>query len=86
AKVFVTSAATSATAQAVEPLLKPDVVRFMAGGAATGWRSWEEAIAGQPEQPIDDEIVGYDMLYSSGTTGRPKGVKPAFGNEKLGWV
>ena len=86
AKAFVTSSALDETARAVAPLLKPDVVRFMAGETAAGWRSWEAAIAAQPGQPIADEVVGYDMLYSSGTTGRPKGVKPAFGNEKLGWV
>ena len=38
-------------------------------------RSWEEAIAAQPTTPIADEVAGEDMLYSSGTTGRPKGVK-----------
>src|SRR5690606_12625376 len=27
--------------------------------------------------PLPDRIAGKDMLYSSGTTGRPKGVKPS---------
>jgi long-chain acyl-CoA synthetase len=40
-----------------------------------GFRSWHEAIAAQPSTPIADEIAGQDMLYSSGTTGRPKGIK-----------
>ncbi|HYC65972.1 MAG TPA: AMP-binding protein [Reyranellaceae bacterium] len=38
--------------------------------------SWEKAVAAQPATPIADETAGHDMLYSSGTTGRPKGVKP----------
>jgi len=29
-----------------------------------------------PEMPIPDEMAGTDMLYSSGTTGRPKGIRP----------
>jgi long-chain acyl-CoA synthetase len=29
-----------------------------------------------PGSPIADEAAGSDMLYSSGTTGRPKGIKP----------
>ncbi|HTI31737.1 MAG TPA: acyl-CoA synthetase [Sphingomonas sp.] len=35
----------------------------------------EAALAIQPTTPIVDEQAGYAMLYSSGTTGRPKGVK-----------
>jgi long-chain acyl-CoA synthetase len=33
-----------------------------------------EATAGLPSTPIADESVGTAMLYSSGTTGRPKGI------------
>ena len=35
----------------------------------------EAALAAMPDTPIADERAGVDMLYSSGTTGRPKGVK-----------
>jgi long-chain acyl-CoA synthetase len=34
----------------------------------------EQATAGLPKTPIPDECVGTAMLYSSGTTGRPKGI------------
>jgi len=37
--------------------------------------SWSDAASSQPETPIKDEVQGLDMLYSSGTTGRPKGIK-----------
>jgi acyl-CoA synthetase (AMP-forming)/AMP-acid ligase II len=50
--------------------------RLMLDGAAEGFESYEAAVAGLPSTPIDDEIEGSDMLYSSGTTGRPKGIKP----------
>ena len=36
---------------------------------------WDEALAQQPDTPIADERAGTDMLYSSGTTGRPKGIR-----------
>ncbi len=34
----------------------------------------DEAVAGFPAAPIADESIGTAMLYSSGTTGRPKGI------------
>jgi len=37
-------------------------------------RLYEASIAQYPESPIDDEFLGTSMLYSSGTTGKPKGI------------
>ncbi len=34
----------------------------------------DAATSGLPETPIDDEYLGMAMLYSSGTTGQPKGI------------
>ncbi|QZD91466.1 acyl-CoA synthetase [Qipengyuania xiapuensis] len=38
---------------------------------------YEAALAAQPSDPIADQAPGQYMLYSSGTTGSPKGVRPA---------
>ncbi len=48
--------------------------RYMVDGVIAGFSSWEEAIAEMPAEKIADESTGVPMLYSSGTTGRPKGV------------
>ena len=40
-----------------------------------GWQRYPECVADQPVTPIDDEIEGDLLQYSSGTTGRPKGIK-----------
>ncbi len=40
-----------------------------------GWHRYPECVAGQPDTPIDDEREGDLLQYSSGTTGRPKGIK-----------
>lgn len=41
-----------------------------------GFNLWSDALADQSTEPISQEGLGADMLYSSGTTGRPKGVVP----------
>jgi len=51
-------------------------MRFSLGGAIAGFEPWEAEVAGQPETRIADETAGTATLYSSGTTGRPKGIVP----------
>ncbi len=41
-----------------------------------GEEDFAAALAAQPAEPITDQTAGSVMLYSSGTTGRPKGVRP----------
>ena len=51
--------------------------RFSVGGELPGFTDYEEALGSQPSGRPEGECEGNWMLYSSGTTGRPKGVKPA---------
>jgi long-chain acyl-CoA synthetase len=44
------------------------------GGLSAPFQDYAEAIAAYPDKPIADERLGASMLYSSGTTGRPKGI------------
>jgi acyl-CoA synthetase (AMP-forming)/AMP-acid ligase II len=72
AKLLFGSAYLGATLDEVAKLA-PDVeqLRFDTPGPLSA----ETALAAMPETRIADERAGVDMLYSSGTTGRPKGVK-----------
>jgi acyl-CoA synthetase (AMP-forming)/AMP-acid ligase II len=48
------------------------------GGPIEGFETYEDAVAGLPGVPTEAvRIAGRDMLYSSGTTGKPKGIRPA---------
>jgi long-chain acyl-CoA synthetase len=76
AKAFITSHALSEIALEVAPLIG-GVRLFMVGGEVGPYASFEDARAKFPETPIADEQAGQAMLYSSGTTGRPKGVRRA---------
>ena len=83
AKLLLTSVAKREVAEELGETL-PGVVRFSVGGALPGHRDWEAETAGQPSTPIPDEVEGQDMLYSSGTTGRPKGVKIPYVERPMG--
>ena len=50
-------------------------VRLLLGGDVDGWERYEATVDEQPSMPIADEMEGDFLLYSSGTTGRPKGIK-----------
>ena len=76
AKAIVASAGVAPEALKLAPLI-PGVELFMVDGATPPYRSFEDARTPFPETSIADETAGSAMLYSSGTTGRPKGVKRA---------
>ena len=59
-------------------------LRLMSGGTVTGFESYEKAMAECPAEPLEDEIEGGIMCYSSGTTGRPKGVKRPLSHTPFG--
>ena len=52
------------------------VVKVAIGGAMGGFLDYDDALAKQSGEDIADPVRGHTMLYSSGTTGRPKGIKP----------
>jgi long-chain acyl-CoA synthetase len=82
ARLFITSRGMGELAAQVAPLL--DGVRpMMVGGAVEPYASWEALCEAAPTTPIADQSTGTDMLYSSGTTGRPKGVKFALTDEPI---
>jgi acyl-CoA synthetase (AMP-forming)/AMP-acid ligase II len=84
AKLFLTSAAQKDLADRLAARLPESVHCYMVDGTTSRFAAWEDALAGQPETPIADETEGQDMLYSSGTTGRPKGIKVPLSGEPLG--
>ena len=84
AKVLVTSAAMGDLASALVERMPGVRTRLMLDGTRPGYASWEAAVATHPATPIADEVEGLDLLYSSGTTGRPKGVKLTLRHDPLG--
>jgi fatty-acyl-CoA synthase len=75
ARVLVVAAGLDALVQQLRPLLPEGLRCFMVGPPAPGFESWEATVDAAAASPIADPAQGQDMLYSSGTTGRPKGVK-----------
>ncbi|WP_280402382.1 acyl-CoA synthetase [Nocardia carnea] len=79
--------ASAGLAEAAEKIVAetPGVeIRLAFGGAVEGHGSYEEALAGASAEPLADQPRGADMLYSSGTTGRPKGIKHPLPDRQVG--
>lgn len=79
--------ATEALADIVRPVAESAtglVARVAVGGSIPGFDLFEDVLAGQEATPIADEVEGAHMLYSSGTTGQPKGVRPPLSGKPVG--
>jgi acyl-CoA synthetase (AMP-forming)/AMP-acid ligase II len=79
ARLVVTSAAAAPVGLAD---VLPGIDLYMLGASVPPFRDWVAESGGQPDHPIADERSGSDMLYSSGTTGRPKGIRPALPEDR----
>ena len=76
ATALIVSAEQAATAEAIAGLTTGVKLRLAFGGPVTGHGSYEETIAAASAVLFADQPHGATMLYSSGTTGLPKGVRP----------
>ena len=85
ARLLISSAAKAGVCAELDAGEMPKVERWlMADGldgvgletdASISWEAYEEVTASFPTTSVADPSPGRTMLYSSGTTGRPKGVK-----------
>jgi fatty-acyl-CoA synthase len=74
AKALVVSGAKAELVEAMDPQI--DVpIRLAFGGAVGGYLPYGQALATAGTEPLAEQPHGDDFLYSSGTTGRPKGIK-----------
>jgi long-chain acyl-CoA synthetase len=83
ARAFIISASLAEQAAALADRTPGVTARFSLGGTVPGYLPWEAAMREQPRVRIADESAGRDMLYSSGTTGRPKGIKTELLDEAI---
>jgi long-chain acyl-CoA synthetase len=83
ARVVITSAKCADTIAALITNAADAPIFYIVDETRAGFRDWNAALAAQPATPVADAVAGYDMLYSSGTTGRPKGIKRASQNTSI---
>jgi long-chain acyl-CoA synthetase len=83
ARVLVASAALAGLACAVRDATPAATETLAFGGAIEGFGDYESALAAADPVPPADQPRGADLLYSSGTTGRPKGIKPALPDRQV---
>ena len=74
AKAFIASSRFAEVAKKAISLTGQDMTALSVLGEIEGFENAEALAATLPATPISDESSGREMLYTSGTTGKPKGV------------
>jgi long-chain acyl-CoA synthetase len=74
ARAFVADASFERAAREALAITPRVEVPLGVGGAIEGFESYEELLDKESPEDLEDPILGSTMLYTSGTTGRPKGV------------
>ncbi len=75
AKLFIAHERYAQAVQTAVAQLDFPMQRCFSVGAIPGFRPYEDLLAGQAESMPTEREAGQLMLYTSGTTGRPKGVR-----------
>ncbi|MGE2728276.1 fatty-acid--CoA ligase FadD4 [Mycolicibacterium vaccae] len=77
AKAIVASGALRDVCAELEPHLTRGLpaLRLLTDAELPGWRRYPDCVADCPGTPLPDEREGDLLQYSSGTTGRPKGIR-----------
>jgi acyl-CoA synthetase (AMP-forming)/AMP-acid ligase II len=74
AKAIIGSQAMRGVCEGMPAAILPDLL-MIADDDLEGWQRYPECVSDQPDTPIGDEFEGDLLQYSSGTTGRPKGIR-----------
>lgn len=77
ARAFVADTRFATVAADAANLAAGAEVRLAVGGDIGGFTSYDDALAAEDPDDLADPVLGSSMLYTSGTTGRPKGVHRA---------
>jgi fatty-acyl-CoA synthase len=77
AKVVIASTGVSADLTELDTNALPALRHrlFLGGPPPKGWESYDEVLSSYPTTAVEGELEGDMLQYSSGTTGRPKGIK-----------
>ncbi len=85
ARTLITSSALAALAEELVDLTPEVGLRLVLGDdVPPGHVSYDQFVAGFPGEPLARELEGFAMLYSSGTTGHPKGIRRPLSEEPFG--
>jgi long-chain acyl-CoA synthetase len=77
ARALVASAGLAELAEDIAALTPHVETKLAYEGTVTGFADYDTVLAGASPTPPDNQPRGADLLYSSGTTGRPKGIRTA---------
>jgi acyl-CoA synthetase (AMP-forming)/AMP-acid ligase II len=84
AKAYITSKYKSEQALEIANDIPNVHLRLMLDGTVKGYDSFESAVSAASSVPLPNMVDGTDMLYSSGTTGMPKGISRPLPGTKIG--
>ncbi len=85
-KALFVDAAFSGIVSQIEQAASNVDLRVMVGGLIAGYVEYEEALSRSADGPLPEPSQGSEMMYSSGTTGRPKAVRRPLPGPEGSWA